>query len=364
MKRLVLSCVLVLLTVSVGFAQDGGQVLIQYSALASDSTASDTTSGVTFTANGVSGRGVTRVGLLPAPGDFFSSQGFSSDVFVEGDRYLEFSVTGSGLPFEVNRVKIQYTRSSTGPVALALRSSNDGFAADLRSDPDIDSFAGEFTVSDLVIQSSDTLTFRLYGFRAGDSAGTFSLDPITNDGPSGIIIRGTIDANLPVELTSFTATPAVAGARLEWDVASELNNDFFSVEVSRDAENFKEVDRLAGRGTTETQAAYAYDYKAYVSGTYYFRLKQVDFDGTETYSQVVPLEVRGRKGFQVLGNSSQSTLELEVEGQRDFRIVSLTGEVVQTVTAVSGLVTVDLSRLSSGMYLLTDGVTTTRFVRQ
>ncbi len=100
------------------------------------------------------------------------------------------------------------------------------------------------------------------------------------------------DAELPVELTSFTATLDGPQARLRWTTASETNNAGFDIEHRAGSEPFRPVGFVAGRGTTAEASSYAHTVEALAPGTHTFRLKQVDFDGAFAYSPEVELTLR------------------------------------------------------------------------
>ncbi|MBQ6276738.1 MAG: fibronectin type III domain-containing protein [Bacteroidales bacterium] len=92
---------------------------------------------------------------------------------------------------------------------------------------------------------------------------------------------------LPIELTSFTATCDGRSSLVEWSTASERNNDYFSLERSDDAINFTEIARVAGAGTTIEPLDYSYTDYGIHGGDNYYRLVQVDYDGTRTASEIV-----------------------------------------------------------------------------
>jgi hypothetical protein len=95
---------------------------------------------------------------------------------------------------------------------------------------------------------------------------------------------------LPVVLTAFTARPSGTSALLDWATASEKNNAYFSVERSRTGQpaDFVAIGQLAGQGTTAAAHTYRFsDPNAAATGsTVYYRLRQVDADGSATYSPV------------------------------------------------------------------------------
>ncbi len=95
-------------------------------------------------------------------------------------------------------------------------------------------------------------------------------------------------APLPVRLLSFQAEATEEGhALLQWKTASEINNDYFAVERSGDAEQWTALAQVKGGGTSHTLLSYRFIDTAPATGNNYYRLKQVDFDGQFEYSPVV-----------------------------------------------------------------------------
>ena len=92
---------------------------------------------------------------------------------------------------------------------------------------------------------------------------------------------------LPIELTSFTATCDGRSTLIEWTTATERNNDYFSLERSDDAINFTEIARVAGAGNSIEPLDYAYTDYGIHGGDNYYRLVQVDYDGTRSVSEIV-----------------------------------------------------------------------------
>ena len=92
---------------------------------------------------------------------------------------------------------------------------------------------------------------------------------------------------LPIELLSFTATCDGKSSLVEWTTATERNNDYFVLERSDDAINFNEVARVAGAGNSIEPLDYAYTDYGISGGDNYYRLVQVDYDGTRTVSDII-----------------------------------------------------------------------------
>jgi uncharacterized repeat protein (TIGR01451 family) len=97
---------------------------------------------------------------------------------------------------------------------------------------------------------------------------------------------------IPVELTAFTASTSGESVDLRWSTASETNNAGFDVERSTDGETFTAIGFEPGVGTTEEAQSYRFvDREAPFATTLFYRLRQVDTDGTFEYSPVVEVEV-------------------------------------------------------------------------
>jgi hypothetical protein len=132
---------------------------------------------------------------------------------------------------------------------------------------------------------------------AGSSNGDFDLagTPIVGitddiDGDTrhqNFPYRGADEADpLPVELTAFTATVSENSVTLSWITATELNNYGFEIERRKINSNWQKIDFIAGSGTTTEPRGYSYADNNLNPGTYSYRLKQVDFDGSFSYYEL------------------------------------------------------------------------------
>src|SRR5690606_16860319 len=100
-----------------------------------------------------------------------------------------------------------------------------------------------------------------------------------------------IDFNIiPVELTSFAGSTVNGNVVLNWNTASETNNSGFEIQRSTDRVNFSNIAFVPGFGTTTQPRSYSYTDNSVNNGTYYYRLKQVDYNGAFAYSDIVEVE--------------------------------------------------------------------------
>ncbi|MDX5346238.1 MAG: T9SS type A sorting domain-containing protein [Hymenobacteraceae bacterium] len=101
---------------------------------------------------------------------------------------------------------------------------------------------------------------------------------------------------LPVELMKFTARYQNGQVIVDWATASEESNDYFTIERSADGAGFEALATIKGAGDTRNVQEYQFRDSKYMPGTSYYRLKQTDFDGSFTYSNVVSVTAAKRKG--------------------------------------------------------------------
>lgn len=98
------------------------------------------------------------------------------------------------------------------------------------------------------------------------------------------------DVALPVSLTAFEAVPLNEAIDLRWETASETNNKGFEIEKSKDGINWEIISFETGNGTSTRTHVYQYMDVNPFFGLNYFRLKQIDFDGQSTYSEIIVLD--------------------------------------------------------------------------
>lgn len=102
-----------------------------------------------------------------------------------------------------------------------------------------------------------------------------------------------VNSPLPVELAAFSAHVVQNQVELYWRTSSETNNDYFTVERSLSGERFDELGKVKGKGTTSGVNEYHFSDPNPVNGILYYRLKQTDYDGTSTYSQIISVSFDG-----------------------------------------------------------------------
>ncbi len=181
-------------------------------------------------------------------------------------------------------------------------------------------------------------------------------------------VNFTINSVVPVELISFTAAYNSAFIKLDWTTATETNNYGFNIERCRlqntsDIKNWEVIAFINGSGNSSSIKNYSFQDKAVgFSGKYFYRLKQIDLDGSYKYSNEVEVDINAAKNYNLGQNypnpfNPVTTINFSVPVTADVAITlyNSLGQEVQVLVNrnfAPGIynIDVDASALSSGVY--------------
>ncbi|MEM9885042.1 MAG: T9SS type A sorting domain-containing protein [Bacteroidota bacterium] len=199
-----------------------------------------------------------------------------------------------------------------------------------------------------------------------DALGGFMVD-ITQTGISGTggdpVITGTC-GSLPVELVTFEAKAEEEKVMLKWKTASEIDNSGFEVERSTDGVNFYKIGWVEGEGKSNREVTYKYvDQEARANTTYYYRLRQVDFDGKYEYSNVETAEISDKNiNIRLFPNPSlvSQQVQLQINADSDINgraeVFDMSGRLVQSLIIATqkgeNNLTLATTDLVSGTYVV------------
>ena len=130
-----------------------------------------------------------------------------------------------------------------------------------------------------------------------------AIDQAYHGGPFAPEASFTLDTSLPVELASFSAEVDDNTITLNWTTLSEVNNFGFDLERSGDGEAFEHIVFIPGNGTTNEPQFYTFDDELPgAAEIYYYRLRQVDTNGSAEYSKVLQVSVSPPESFALHQN--------------------------------------------------------------
>jgi len=179
------------------------------------------------------------------------------------------------------------------------------------------------------------------------------------------ITRITADTPVPVELTAFLADVSRSNVMLQWTTATELNNLGFEVQRKTDQSEFEAVGFVSGSGTTTESRSYFFTDSKLANGQYIYRLKQMDFDGTFSFSDEIIVEVEAPAEYSLEQNypnpfnpSTNINFSLAEAGLVKMVVYDMLGQKVSVIIdefreAGYHSITFNATNLPSGIYFYT-----------
>ena len=171
------------------------------------------------------------------------------------------------------------------------------------------------------------------------------------------------DQPIPVELTNFSANTNNGLVVLNWATATETNNQGFEVQRRTAETEYSSIGFVEGHGTTTETHNYSFTDRNAQAGVTYYRLKQVDYDGTFEYSPVVEVNIAAPLAFNLEQNypnpfnpSTNIVYSIPENGNVRLSVYNVVGEEVALLvneTKAAGNYTIEFnaSNLPSGVYL-------------
>lgn len=168
---------------------------------------------------------------------------------------------------------------------------------------------------------------------------------------------------LPVQFAWFEATQLSTQVRLDWATSSEFNSALFEVQRSADGQNFSTIGQLPGAGASETQREYDYMDAQPLSGTSWYRIRQVDYNGQFSFSEARRVEFDGQNFLiqnifpnPVAGSMMEVELMLPEASNASVEIFDVSGKQMLTLSERYGQgmtrLRIEADQFSAGMYFL------------
>jgi len=157
---------------------------------------------------------------------------------------------------------------------------------------------------------------------------------------------------LPVTLINFDANCQNEKAAINWTTASEINNDYFTIERSSDAENFKEIATVNGNGNNSN---YSWADDTPINGTAYYRLKQTDFNGDFEYHGVRAVSCEQSNDISIYPNPFENSFTVQLSENTypiTVEIIDYLGRNVHSQVIESATNEIAFKELAKGTYFI------------
>lgn len=160
-------------------------------------------------------------------------------------------------------------------------------------------------------------------------------------------------ASLPIQLTGFTAKITDGKVKLDWKTASESNNCRFEIERSEDGVQFHTLGTRAGAVNSSIMRNYDFTDPSPVAGRNYYRIKQVDCDGKNSYSKTLTVNFAA-SGFSVYPNPvlNQLTIDRNTAAPAQAIVYDLTGKELKSYPVKNARETLHVNNLLPGTYII------------
>lgn len=167
---------------------------------------------------------------------------------------------------------------------------------------------------------------------------------------------------LPIKLLSFAANCRDGKALIQWSTASEINNDFFTIEKTYDGIHFEFVAKVKGAGNSNTVLNYSHIDHNPGSGKVYYRLSQTDFDGTTEVFDLISFECGTTAPLEIIsvynnqGGNIIGALSVPTNGKYALTVMDVRGRLIyhDNLNLVEGFnqVSLQMQEPSSGVYFI------------
>lgn len=248
-------------------------------------------------------------------------------------RASEVNATGS--PVDVGAIDIQFDLNGLGPVT----------ASDLRLLVDVNNnglFADETPIAGAIAVGG----------------GIYQFTGVTEIANERRFTLGTIEVQstaLPVEFLTVEGNCDGGLPKIQWSTAKERENDYFEIQQSKDARNWEVVGIVKGAGFSDQVLDYSFaDLKPF-NGMAYFRIRQVDFDGTFDFSRVIMVNCGNRFENKVVVSPNPTSGRVNVNlmgAEGELSVFDALGNAHFSQVPVQGRGEVDLSHLPNGVYFI------------
>lgn len=226
-------------------------------------------------------------------------------------------VTNGTTPISLeNNSIISADLSSLSLVGISIDLGGGNTSLNITGNPPVNAsttFSGSGNSQLVITSNSGSITVESSGANTYSELNT-AMDNAANNTlhKAGIAITSP-NSPLPVTLSKFEAQNNNDEVKLNWQTSAELNNSHFILETSTEGEVFNRIGEIDGAGTTTEPQDYTFTHHTPSAGINYYRLKQMDFDGTFTYSKVIAINAPGSNDIFAFPNPAKDKITLQYD---------------------------------------------------
>jgi hypothetical protein len=174
------------------------------------------------------------------------------------------------------------------------------------------------------------------------------------DGMLCTVLLSTPPCSLPVEFISFTGKKDGDANLLNWSVAMEKDNDYFIIERSKNGTDFSPAGTVNGKGNTSSMQLYSFRDDHPLNGLTYYRLKQVDFNGSSSYSMIIAV-LHKKADIDIYPNPNNGTFMISLSApERSYQldITDLHGRTFYTIGGETVPESIEVRDIPKGIYIV------------
>lgn len=190
----------------------------------------------------------------------------------------------------------------------------------------------------------------------GDGCGDCGSPTAVSEFSPFTLGSSTLSNPLPITLIDFKVNQSESAVTLLWVTASETNNDYYTIERSQDGKNWRYLGTVEGAGNSSKTSNYELIDRDPLLGLSYYRLSQVDYDGTQKEIGIESVVFSANHAFQIQPNPASNSIQIYYNDGPPTTISIYTsgGQLVQEIAGVTeeGFISIDVKSIPPGVYFV------------
>jgi|GEM_PF-875982 len=271
---------------------------------------------------------------------------------------LQFSLTASEDNEDIVIDEVYFTTKDPNPVDAIINQVDikaDNKTVEVDASSSVGGFIYLYAFSDgsLAPPQQDPSNLMTHTFADPGDYGV-SLYALDECGNIRDIDFRTVSSLLPVAWSSFTAKRDGEDVRLDWSTSTESNNDRFQIEWSGNGKHFRSIGSVKGAGNSQTERQYTFIHPRPGGGLHYYRIKQIDYDGSYAYSSIQSVELSSKASLSFFPNPVHTELQVRKfnEDELHLQIIDVRGSIVAQKRITADRDNWSMKGIAPGIYFI------------